>query len=140
MTDVVFKNISYSIGDKTIINNITGTFKAGRLTAIMGSSGAGKTTLLHLLSGNNNVQGLTLNDTPVTDMSAFSTIVHQFDAILPTMTVYEAIDMSATLRTRLARADRKERINYIINLLGLDKCRNTLIGDETFKGVSGGER
>jgi ABC-type multidrug transport system ATPase subunit len=33
------------------LNNVSGIFKAGQLTAIMGSSGAGKTTLLNILAG-----------------------------------------------------------------------------------------
>ena len=34
---------------KNILQNVTATFKPGRMTAIMGSSGAGKTSLLSLL-------------------------------------------------------------------------------------------
>jgi ABC-type multidrug transport system ATPase subunit len=36
---------------KEILKNVSGTFKNGRLTAILGPSGAGKTSLLNILSG-----------------------------------------------------------------------------------------
>ena len=48
------KNIYYaykSKKDKTILNDISATFKDGVFYSIVGSSGAGKTTLLSLLAG-----------------------------------------------------------------------------------------
>lgn len=36
---------------KTILRNVSGDFRPGELTAIMGASGAGKTTLMDILAG-----------------------------------------------------------------------------------------
>ncbi len=36
--------------DKLILRDISGIFKAGKVSAIMGASGAGKTTLLNILA------------------------------------------------------------------------------------------
>lgn len=36
---------------KFILNNVSGEFRAGEMSAIIGPSGAGKTTLLNLLAG-----------------------------------------------------------------------------------------
>lgn len=54
MTMLEMKNIYYaykSKKDKTILNDISATFKDGVFYSIVGSSGAGKTTLLSLLAG-----------------------------------------------------------------------------------------
>jgi ABC-type multidrug transport system ATPase subunit len=65
--DITFKNISYAVkvkkeGEKSrlpwkkvyenklILNDVSGVFKAGEVTAILGVSGAGKTTLLNILA------------------------------------------------------------------------------------------
>jgi ABC-type multidrug transport system ATPase subunit len=61
--EIAVQNISYNVKvskpkekgakaeiiDKKILENITGVFRAGRLTAVMGASGAGKTSLLNVL-------------------------------------------------------------------------------------------
>lgn len=42
---------SYFSGYKKVVKGVTGLFKSGELTAIMGPSGAGKTSLLNILTG-----------------------------------------------------------------------------------------
>jgi ABC-type multidrug transport system ATPase subunit len=65
--DITFENITYSVEveekeegfrlpcskkyvAKQLLKNVSGIFKAGEVTAIMGASGAGKTTLLNVLA------------------------------------------------------------------------------------------
>ncbi|RKQ28795.1 phosphate ABC transporter ATP-binding protein [Oceanobacillus halophilus] len=47
---IQLKNVTFSDGDLTIINDITGSFPEGRITTLVGPSGAGKTTLFRLLN------------------------------------------------------------------------------------------
>ncbi|KAJ3378057.1 hypothetical protein HDU84_007977 [Entophlyctis sp. JEL0112] len=123
-------------------------FKARRFTAVMGASGAGKTSFLNLLAGEMKIGNMTgeikVNSVPVTgaEMKDISGFVFQDDIILPTMTVSEAIMMSATLRLpkTVTVEERKKRVKHIINELNLQKCKDTIIGDTHIKGVSGGER
>lgn len=55
---LLFEDISYSSSrgvfrreKKTILRNMSGDFRPGELTAIIGPSGAGKTTLMDILAG-----------------------------------------------------------------------------------------
>jgi hypothetical protein len=69
------------------------------------------------------------------------------DIHFPTLTVEETIRFAAKTRTpqtRIAGTSRKNHIDHITNTLltvfGLNHCRNTRIGDETIRGISGGEK
>ncbi|MFF5996633.1 phosphate ABC transporter ATP-binding protein [Lysinibacillus sp. KU-BSD001] len=48
---IELKNLSFSVKDRLILQNITGTFNKGRITTLVGPSGAGKTTLLKMCNG-----------------------------------------------------------------------------------------
>ena len=58
---LTWKNLSASVKDKVIVDNISGYAKPGEMLAIMGPSGAGKTTLLSMITGKRptsfNIQG-----------------------------------------------------------------------------------
>ncbi|MFW0739876.1 heme ABC transporter ATP-binding protein [Flavobacterium sp. T12S277] len=45
------ENLSYSIDNKIILENISQTFEAGKINLIIGPNGAGKSTLIKLISG-----------------------------------------------------------------------------------------
>ncbi len=46
-----FQEVDYSVGDIQILKKITGSFRKGKITTLVGPSGAGKTTLLKLCNG-----------------------------------------------------------------------------------------
>jgi len=166
---IVFKDLRYSVNvssketipgkrgpfktktvvkEKVILHNVSGYFREGRLTAVMGASGAGKTSLLQVLAGEvraGDVSGtISVNGQPISgeQIKSISGFVFQDDVILATMTVREAIAMSATLRLpqTLSQTERDDRVNAMLRLLNLEKCANTIIGSATLKGISGGER
>ena len=74
-------------------------------------------------------------------MKEYSGFVFQDDVILSTMTVKEAITMSAVLRLpNKTKEEQLELVNRVISTLHLENATETLIGGSQFKGVSGGER
>lgn len=47
--DIVFRNVDFSYGNKTVLKNINLTIANGKSTALVGRCGSGKTTLLSLI-------------------------------------------------------------------------------------------
>lgn len=68
--------------------------------------------------------------------------VRQHDYHLPSLTVRETLLFNAHLQmdpgTLAAR--REERVDAVLQVLGLQACRHTRVGGEEVKGVSGGEK
>ncbi len=91
------------------------------------------------VAGDIKLNGIKCDLNAVGKVSGF---VYQDDVILPTMTVEEALMMSARLRLpgHLSEAQLKERCHEMLELLGIEACAKTLIGSATVKGISGGER
>ena len=163
-----WKNITYSIKisdpnstkklckdkiDKYILKNISGKAMPGQLIAIMGPSGSGKTTLLNVLSsravntkgavltGSIQVNGINKSELG-SKFSAISAFVQQDDVLFNMQTVTETLMTAARLRLNknISKIEKQERVDEIIMELGLKKAKNTKIGDEKHRGVSGGER
>lgn len=144
------KNKSVGTPKKTILNDVSGYCKPGELLAIMGASGAGKSTLLNTLTFR-NLAGLKVqsgsryaNGVPVSpnSLTAVSAYVQQDDLFIGTLTVKEHLVFQACVRMDrdIPYAKRMERVDAVLQELGLTKCQNTLIGVQgRVKGISGGE-
>ncbi|KAH3674487.1 hypothetical protein WICMUC_003325 [Wickerhamomyces mucosus] len=139
--------------EKIILKEVNATFKSGKINAIMGPSGSGKTSLLNLVSGRlssdlrnkyNSSGEIYFNDfkIPTRMTNAISSYVSQTDDhLIPTLSVFETLLMAADLRlNKLNKQQRLQIVQDIISKLGLKNCRNTLIGSEFIKGISGGEK
>ncbi|KAL3660139.1 hypothetical protein V7S43_014672 [Phytophthora oleae] len=131
--------------DKQILTNVSGAARPGELLVIMGPSGAGKSTLLDCISGRNpTVEGsITANGVPWNKkLQRFSSYVKQDDMFYATITVREHLIYQARLRMgpRTTVQQHEERVDTVLEELGLTKCRDTLIGGIRVRGISGGER
>ncbi|CAL8467764.1 g7302 [Coccomyxa elongata] len=134
---------------KTILNDISGTAKPGRLLAIMGPSGGGKTSLLNALAGQvpstkgMELQGnVTVNGAPHCQSDHKQGYVQQEDLFYSQLTVRETLNMAAALRLpKDMPADKKEAaVVDLIQRLGLTQSADTPVGDAKKRGLSGGEK
>jgi len=134
---------------KKILDNVFGRVKTGEALAILGGSGAGKTTLLNFLSKkteivNLEVQGeVTLNGQKADSiiLNVISSYVMQDDILEATMTPTEILLFTAKLKlTNLTDEQIENRVHQMIQKLNLSNAKNTTIGNNLVRGVSGGER
>ncbi|MEW5315840.1 MAG: hypothetical protein WDW38_007242 [Sanguina aurantia] len=140
-------------GPKSVLSSVSGTAFPMQMTALMGPSGAGKSTLLNILTlrqsnagkltGSVTVNG-TARDQSFLNISGY---VPQDENFLPQMTVLEVLIFYAriTLPLSMTKAERMERVEEALAVLGLQAQRNTLVGGVLpggilLRGVSGGER
>ncbi|KZT01551.1 uncharacterized protein LAESUDRAFT_752603 [Laetiporus sulphureus 93-53] len=153
MTDHVpaslhFSDISYALGNRTILENISGVAKPGQLMAIMGASGAGKSTFLDILarkrkrgtvSGRILVNGREVADADFKKMTGY---VDQEDTLMSTLTVYETVLYSALLRLprEMSLEAKKFRTLETMHELGILGIKDARIGDSGRRSISGGEK
>uniref|UniRef100_A0A3B5LC41 ABC transporter domain-containing protein n=1 Tax=Xiphophorus couchianus TaxID=32473 RepID=A0A3B5LC41_9TELE len=155
---VTFTRLHYCVQEKTfclkigpekhILKDVSGIMRPG-MNAIMGATGSGKTSLLDVIAGRKDPAGLRqgtvrVNGKAVTsELRLSSAYVVQDDILMGTLSVRENLLFSANLRLNpkhYSSADKHERVNSILQDLGLVDCANTKIGTEFLRGVSGGER
>ncbi|KAJ3276195.1 hypothetical protein HDV01_005643 [Terramyces sp. JEL0728] len=143
-----YSKLSYVIGDKTILSEVSGAVYPGQVLAIMGPSGAGKTTCLDMLAMKNKggvalgsilVNGDEMDQKTFTAISGF---VDQEDVHLPNLTVREVLMFSASLRLpeSMSHKHKVNRVEAIILQLGLAKVADSRVGDTLTRGISGGEK
>ncbi|KAJ3269080.1 hypothetical protein HDV01_001888 [Terramyces sp. JEL0728] len=133
---------------KQLLTNVSGEVNAGEMIAIMGGSGAGKSTLLNTLAGRigpGELSGDILLDgkrRSPRNWTLQCAYVEQDDILFKQLTVFETLRYSALLRLpqTMTIAEKEARVNSVISQLGLTGCKNTPIGDELVRGISGGER
>lgn len=135
-------------GERQILHGVNGDVLPKQVFALMGPSGSGKTTLLSILAGRTprsmKITGtLTSRGDPMSKAVRRSVgYVSQDDLLHETLTVYETLYYAARLRLprEMDTAGKVSRALAVIDELGLDKCKGTVIGGYMMKGVSGGER
>ncbi|KAL4716397.1 hypothetical protein ACJJTC_006759 [Scirpophaga incertulas] len=128
---------------RDILKGVSGNFKPGELTAIMGPSGAGKTTLLNILAG--YITRGAKGEISVNGVCACASksagrggarYIRQQDDLRNHLTVYEAMSLAAALKLAdFTSQERKEKVYEILALLGLSGSSQTLCKD-----MSGGQK
>ncbi|XP_014206768.1 ATP-binding cassette sub-family G member 1-like [Copidosoma floridanum] len=138
--DLSFSEISYSVRSslfsserKKLLSNVSGNFRAGELTAIMGPSGAGKTMLMDILAGfvTTSVSGDIMINGSLRNRSAFrrsQAYIMQNHVMHDLLTVQESMHVAAELKLRASSSDKRKRINVLLRDLGLHEVRSTYAG------------
>jgi ABC-type multidrug transport system ATPase subunit len=145
---LTFNDVGYSLGGRTILQDISGMVKPGQALAIIGGSGAGKSTFLDILAGKSkggDLQGSILINGVKPDKKVYRRMVgyvDQEDTLLGTLTVRETLMYSAMLRLpkSMSLEAKKLRVQNIMSELSIDHIADRLIGVPGKRGISGGEK
>ncbi|KAF3334920.1 pleiotropic drug resistance protein 3-like isoform X2 [Carex littledalei] len=131
-----------------LLKNVSGSFRPGVLTALMGISGAGKTTLMDVLAGRKTggyIEGsITISGYPKKQetFARISGYCEQFDIHSPHVTVYESLVFSAWLRLSpdVDSETRKMFVEEVMELVELHPLRDSIVGLPGVNGLSTEQR
>ncbi|XP_024625543.1 pleiotropic drug resistance protein 1 isoform X2 [Medicago truncatula] len=154
---ITFDEVTYSIDmpqemknrgvleDKLVLlKGVSGAFRPGVLTALMGITGAGKTTLMDVLSGRKTggyIGGnITISGYPKKQetFARISGYCEQTDIHSPYVTVYESLLYPTWLRLSpdINAETRKMFVEEVMELVELKPLRNALVGLPGVCGLS----
>ncbi|ETI48389.1 hypothetical protein F443_07581 [Phytophthora nicotianae P1569] len=141
---------------KHALHPMSGIIKPGSMTLILANPGAGKSTFLKALAGKlqDNKQTEIGGDILYSglrgdeiDLVKLVGLVDQTDNHIPTLTVRETFkfaDMCVNGRPEDQPEEMRDiaalRTELFLQILGLENCADTVVGDALLRGVSGGER
>ncbi|OQS07172.1 ATP-binding Cassette (ABC) Superfamily [Thraustotheca clavata] len=136
---------SKQMEERTILNQVRGVASPGELVVVMGPSGAGKSSLLDIIAGRDKgfTGSVLVNGKKWSKKTKkLSSYILQDDLFYETLTVREHLLFQAELRMgkTFNSSACQQRVDYVLNELGLEKCRDTQIGGIGVRGISGGER
>ncbi|XP_051120137.1 ABC transporter G family member 24-like [Andrographis paniculata] len=150
LIEISFRDLTVTLKHKhkKLLRSVTGKIKPGRITAVMGPSGAGKTTFLSALAGKTvgcTVSGTILINGKTVSIHSYRKIigfVPQDDIVHGNLTVEENLWFSSRCRLSadLPKPDKVLIVERVIDSLGLQGIRGSLVGTVEKRGISGGQR
>ncbi|KAJ0755525.1 putative ABC-type sulfate transporter [Helianthus annuus] len=131
-----------------LLRDVTGAFRPGVLTALMGVSGAGKTTLMDVLAGRKTggyIEGdIRISGFPKKQetFARISGYCEQTDIHSPHITVHESLIYSAFLRlpNEVGNEEKMLFIREVMELVELDKLKDAIVGLPGINGLSTEQR
>lgn len=132
---------------KVGLRNINIYEESGKLIGIMGGSGAGKSTLLNVLNGNEKpskghvwINGIDIHNEK-NKAEGIIGMVPQDDLLIEELTVFQNLFYNAKLCfDNLTDYEITEKVNTVLQDLGLYEARNLKVGSPLEKTISGGQR
>jgi ABC-2 type transport system ATP-binding protein len=128
---VYLKQVSYQIGKRSILDQISLTMKQGTITGVLGPNGAGKTTLLSLILGLRSPSSGTITvlheklSRQSRHLRRKMGVVFQETALYDELTIFENLQFAASLY-QIPQPQR--RIKEVLELLALSERAQDRVG------------
>lgn len=131
-----------------LLREVTGAFRPGVLTALMGVSGAGKTTLMDVLAGRKTggyiegdikISGFPKNQETFARISGYC---EQTDIHSPQVTIRESLIYSAFLRLpkEVTKEQKMAFVDEVMDLVELENLKDAIVGVPGVTGLSTEQR
>jgi len=119
------------------LDTISLDVKEGEFLCLVGPSGCGKSTLLNIVGGLERAdQGrIILDGKSIDGPGADRVVIFQDGGLFPWLTVVQNVEFGLKERKDLSKQDRRERAEYFLKLVHLDKFEDAYIHE-----LSGGMR
>lgn len=143
-----FKDISISnlIPPESYVSNVSGFIQSGCITAVFGASASGKSLLLKSLAGRIRDLSITgdvlLNGVQVQPTHPNNSVSYmsQENMLLGDLTPREMLRQSATFKLNCSKEQIEQRVQSVLDDLGLAHVADNYIGTAFRAGLSGGQQ
>ncbi len=134
-------NVTYRIGDKTLLGKVSLTFAPASITVLVGSNGAGKTTLLRVASGELEADSgrvtldqVVVSDIPLEQRARRVAFLTQQSALDFPFKGYEVMQMGRIPHLTGTTHDRQV-VDEVVDI-----CDLLELAERTYTTLSGGEK
>ena len=124
-----FQNVSKAIGDRKVLDGVSGKFAPGKVNLVIGSSGAGKSVLIKCIvglmqadQGKIAFDGIEFLDGPSVDAVRIRKeigMLFQGGALSDSKNVEENVIFPLDMLTNMPREAKLERVNFCLQRVGL---------------------
>jgi len=128
MSEIRLVNFRKEFKDVVAVRDVTITFPTSTVTGLLGPSGCGKTTMMRMIAGleTPTTGDVYFDDERVTDLPPRKRnigMVFQYPVVYKGTSVYRNIELPL-LEEKLSSAERKKRIETVVEILGLQESVN----------------
>ncbi|OBZ73442.1 Multidrug resistance protein CDR2 [Grifola frondosa] len=141
---------------RNLLSGFEGVLRPGEMLLVLGRPGAGCSTLLRIIANQREGFHAVVGDVHYDSFTPEEIHKHyrgdvqycpEEDIHFPTLTVEQTLRFAARTRTpetRISSMSRKRHIDMCVEVLltvfGLRNVKNSLVGDASIRGISGGEK
>merc|ERR1719461_1235864 len=147
-----WRNICYQRGDEMVLAPTSGILQRGEMVCVLSGPSSGTRQMLDILSGRSKTAEqshiysrgeILLNRLPPGPFYKRTVaLVPKTDNHLAHLTVRETLEFSARMRSPEHTTEKEivDHVDLILRWLGMTEVQDTIVGNATIKGISGGQK